>query len=467
MAKGNAKKVVGKQKFRMFISSLEQIVDIAERIRTILTDKDNPKPKHLEAMKKCPFWNFYRPFHEGIINVENMPKRHRAKKVFQLEGGKVLKSTAEHVAVIFGLQRIKGGEDHEFTLDPASNEGQHSLSRKQTEFVNTYFNGTTPMKKTDILDSLYATAGDVTKPDDFVKLLVLYFCIAVFFPNVAGCALPSKFLKYTFAMDQVSWPDMIHANLLQALKETKKPYSSVRGCIMYILFWFAELTHCISKNEGELGKCKPRFARWDTRRLALKIDKRGFTSLKQDLTGSFIDPLDEDEQRLMTPIEIRQAISDRMESDEDWELSPNRDNARHLDDQAPVYPFKKRKTNRKESHARDGNGNWNAEPENLPLSEPVMPAIPILPTQESGERENDTDVLHTTAEDLHGNDVHIQSFLSCSEAHTTGVESLEVGELVEELVDTTMNVSSSKCQVPDSILLLNLTSVDVGPFFEG
>ncbi|KAI3883703.1 hypothetical protein MKW92_038829, partial [Papaver armeniacum] len=201
MAKGKAKKVVGKQKFRMFISSLEQIVDIAERIRTILTDKDNPKPKHLKAMKKCPFWNFYRPFHEGIINVENMPKRHRgvehilntfdqAKKVFQLEGGKVLKSTAEHLAVIFGLQRIKGGEDHEFTLDPASNEGQQNLSLKQREFLKTYFNGTTPMKRADILVSLYATAGDVTKPDDFVKLLVLYFCLAVFFPNQSGHALP-------------------------------------------------------------------------------------------------------------------------------------------------------------------------------------------------------------------------------------------------------------------------------------
>ncbi|KAI3883704.1 hypothetical protein MKW92_038830, partial [Papaver armeniacum] len=59
------------------------------------------------------------------------------------------------------------------------------------------------------------------------------------------------------------------------------------------------------------------------------------------LTGSFIDPLDEDEQRLMTPIEIRQDSSDRIgekmvsdrESDEDWELSPNKDDARHLQDQ--------------------------------------------------------------------------------------------------------------------------------------
>ncbi|KAI3862567.1 hypothetical protein MKX03_037671 [Papaver bracteatum] len=42
--------------------------------------------------------------------------------------------------------------------------------------------------------------------------------------------------------------------LLEALKEADKPYNSVKGCIVYILFWFAEVTHSISKNEGELGK---------------------------------------------------------------------------------------------------------------------------------------------------------------------------------------------------------------------
>ncbi|KAI3948907.1 hypothetical protein MKW92_028450 [Papaver armeniacum] len=118
---------------------------------------------------------------------------------------------------------------------------------------------------------------------------------------------------------------------------------------------------------------------------------------------------------------------------------------------------------RKESNPPDGKGICNAEPENLPLSNSTMPAIPILPSQESGARENETDVLHTTVNDLHVNDVHIESFLSCSEAHTTGVESLEVGELVEEPVDATMNIYSSKCQDPDSTLLLALTSVDVTP----
>ncbi|KAI3878241.1 hypothetical protein MKX03_005070 [Papaver bracteatum] len=237
--------------------------------------------------------------------------------------GLSLQATAEQLAVIFGLQRIKDWAE-EFSLDPASNEGQHNLSLQQTEAI---------------LDSLYATAGDVTKPDDFVKLLVLYICVSIFFPNLSG--------------------------------------STNR-------FWFAEVTHCISKNKGVLGKCKPRFARWNARKLAEKIGNDGVPSLKQDLTGSFVDPLDEDEQSLMTPIKIRQATSDRIgekrvrdgdrdedwdlspdidsdegsdkdwelspdidldgESDEDWELSPDRDAARHLEDLAPVYPFKKRKT---------------------------------------------------------------------------------------------------------------------------
>ncbi|XP_026410560.1 uncharacterized protein LOC113305770 isoform X2 [Papaver somniferum] len=176
----------------------------------------------------------------------------------------------------------------------------------------------------------------------------------------------------------------------------------------------------------------------------------GMTSLKQDLTGSFIDPFDEDEQSLMTPIEIRQTTLDRIlekrvrdgdrdedldlspdsdldgESDEDWEfyldidsdgegdeaweLSPDRNASRRLEDLAHVYLSKKRKISRKESHPPDGKGICNAESENLPLSEPMMPSIPILPTQESGARENETDVLQTTVNDLHGNDVHIESF---------------------------------------------------------
>ncbi|RZC65193.1 hypothetical protein C5167_008881, partial [Papaver somniferum] len=242
--------------------------------------------------------------------------------------------------------------------------------------------------------------------------------------------------------------------LLESLKEAEKPYNSVKGCIVYILFWFAEVTHSISKNESELGKCKPRFARWNTRMLAEKIMNDGMISLKQD--------------SLMTPIEIRQTTLDRIlekkvrdgdrdeyldlspdsdldgESDEDWEFSldidsdgegdeawewsPGRNASRRLEDLAHVYLSKKRKISRKESHPPDGKGICNAEPENLPLSEPTMPSIPILLTQESGATENETDVLQTTVNDLHGNDVHIESFfLSCSEEHTTGVESLEVG----------------------------------------
>lgn len=52
----------------MFRLSPEQLCEIAEKIREKINDEDNPKPKHLEAMKNCPFWKFYRPFHEGRIH---------------------------------------------------------------------------------------------------------------------------------------------------------------------------------------------------------------------------------------------------------------------------------------------------------------------------------------------------------------------------------------------------------------
>ncbi|KAI3941188.1 hypothetical protein MKW92_051117, partial [Papaver armeniacum] len=102
-----------------------------------------------------------------------------------------------------------------------------------------------------------------------------------------------------------------------------------------------------------------------------------------------------------------------------------------------VYQSKKRKTSIEERRpCEEGKGVCNYEPERLPSTEPMMPAIPILPTQESGAKENDIDVLYTSVKDLHGNDVNIGILSSYYEAHTTGVESLEVGEIVEEPVDT-------------------------------
>ncbi|MCL7035197.1 hypothetical protein MKW94_008783, partial [Papaver nudicaule] len=267
---------------------------------------------------------------EHILNTFN-PK----KQVFEIQG-KVFKSTADQLAVIFGLQRIRFGEEEEYCVthpDP-------QIKAAQTRFWNTYLKGETQILMRDVIDSLYATAEDVNKSEDFVKLLVLYFCAAVFFPNRSGDKLSKKFLKHIFAMDQVSWPDLIHSYLLEALGEAEKPIIRLRGCTIYILFWFAEITHFIRKYEGEQGKSKPRFARWNTKVLAVKIANEGTTYLRQDLTGSFIDPLGEDKQSLITPIEIHQANSDRIgekmgkdrERDEDRELSPNRDAAHYLDD---------------------------------------------------------------------------------------------------------------------------------------
>ncbi|KAI3892409.1 hypothetical protein MKX03_012627, partial [Papaver bracteatum] len=425
-----------KKDCRTFRSSLEQLVEISENIRGIIKNK----PKHLEAIKKSPFWNFYRPFHQGRLNQAGMRKRQvglehilntfdQEKGVFRFGGDKEFKSTAEQLAVIFGLQRKmksareQGGEE-DFT----------SISIAHIIFCKTYLKGEKVMKRKDIIDALYVAAEDVTKPNDFVKLLVLYLCVAIFFPDQSGCKLPSVYLKYVFVMDEVSWPDLIHSYLMEALMDTKKPYKTLRGCTVYILYWFAEITHLISKYEGEQGRGKPRFVRWNTRMLAQKIGDAGMTTLKQDLTGSFIDPVDEAEQILMTPIEIRQADSDMIvekmvrerDTDGDSELSPDRNSK-------VVRQSKKRKIIIEEPRPCDGNRICNYEPEHLPSSEP--------------------------------NDVHTGNLSSCSEVRTMGVESLERNKL-EEPVDATMNASSSKCQALDSTLPIPI-SVDVSPSFAG
>ncbi|KAI3883697.1 hypothetical protein MKW92_038823 [Papaver armeniacum] len=350
------------------------------------------------------------------------------EQVFKFQGKK-FRSTPETLAVIFGLQRIKGGAELTMMDYP-----RPEIPVAQIVFCETYFKTRPAIQKRDILDSLYATAGDVSKPDDFVKLLVLYLCNTVFFATVGGNKMPKLYLNYIFAMDQVSWPDLIHSHLMEALMEAEKPYDSLKGCTIYILFWFAEVTHFISKIEGELGNCKPRFLRWNTMALVQKMKKEGITSLEQDLSGSFIDPLDKDEQSLMTPIEIRQANSDRIgkkvvrnrdsdedwelspdrDSDEDWELSPDRDAARCVEDLAHVNFSKKRKRGMEVSRPCEGKG---------------------------------------ICRDLHGNDVHIGNLSSSSEAKTTGIELLEVGELVGEPVDAAIKTCSSNCLTPDSTLL--------------
>ncbi|KAI3894052.1 hypothetical protein MKW92_026070 [Papaver armeniacum] len=499
-----------------FRSSLEQIVEIAENIRAKITDK----PKHLEAMQKCPFWNFYRPFHEGRINERDMRKKHMGlelilntfdpvKEVFQLQGEKEFKSTPQHLALIFGFQRIKWREDYTIRY-PYKPE----LYAAQTVFCTTYLKGATLIKKKDIIDSLYATAEDVTKPDDFVKLLVLYFCVAIFFPDLSGGRLPSKiYLNYIFAMDQISWPDLIHSHLMEALREAEKPYISVKGCTVYILFWFAEVTHFISKNEGELGKWKPRFARWNLKLLADKIENEGMTFLKQDLTGSFIDPLEKGEETLITPIELHQANSHRIDDKMDRHrngdsesyqkrdaelfdirsffhilqvvyqskkrkisieepmmpaipiLPTQKSEPKENDNDGSVFLSKKRKASIEEFQPREGMGICNCEDEHLYSSEPItIPAIPILVTQESMSNENENNIHHNTMKDSCGMDVHKWSMSSCPGAKTTETE---VSELVGEPVDATINTSCSKGLTFDSCLLNISTSVDAIPIPPG
>ncbi|KAI3893498.1 hypothetical protein MKX03_022826, partial [Papaver bracteatum] len=116
-----------------------------------------------------------------------------------------------------------------------------------------------------------------------------------------------------------------------------------------------------------------------------------------------------------------------------------------------VCQSKKKKVSIKEPPTcEEGKGGCNYEPEHLPSSEPMMPAIPILPTLESGAKENANSVLYISMKDLHGNDVHTGNSSSCYEVNTKGVESVEVAELVKEPVDATVDMSYSKFQTRDS-----------------
>ncbi|RZC76292.1 hypothetical protein C5167_000448 [Papaver somniferum] len=116
---------------------------------------------------------------------------------------------------------------------------------------------------------------------------------------------------------------------------------------------------------------------------------------------------------------------------------------------APVFPSKKRKMSTKKPVPYKGTGIGNYEPEHFLSSEPItIPAIPIL---------------HTSVKHSHDKDVPIGNMSSSSGAETRGIESLEVGELVEVSADATMKTSSSKGLATDSTLLNILASIDVFP----
>ncbi|XP_026412409.1 uncharacterized protein LOC113308141 isoform X1 [Papaver somniferum] len=75
--------------------------------------------------------------------------------------------------------------------------------------------------------------------------------------------------------------------------------------------------------------------------------------------------------------------------------------------------------------------------------------------------ENENNIPHASVKDYRGKHVQIGNMPSCSGSKTTGVESLEVGELLKEPVDAAMSLSTSKGLTPDSALLNISTSIDV------
>ncbi|XP_026427883.1 uncharacterized protein LOC113323758 [Papaver somniferum] len=127
-------------------------------------------------------------------------------------------------------------------------------------------------------------------------------------------------------------------------------------------------------------------------------------------------------------------------------------------DPDPLFLSKKRKISTEESRPGDGKGIGNHE------SEPMtIPGTPILRTLEFVIKEKEKDIPHTSVKHSHGINVPKRNMSSCSGAETTGIGSLEMGELAEEPVDATMDASSSKGLITDSTLLNILTSIDVFP----
>ncbi|RZC74976.1 hypothetical protein C5167_050460 [Papaver somniferum] len=125
-------------------------------------------------------------------------------------------------------------------------------------------------------------AADETKADEFVKFFVMFLLVSVFVPNKGGRSLAAKYLYMVFDMNKVCWPQVFHDYLLESIIDCDGDVENVVGCVIYPLYWVAEMT-MIAKRKDGLDRY-PRFARWNLGNVCQQILENfdGF-SHKKDL----------------------------------------------------------------------------------------------------------------------------------------------------------------------------------------
>ncbi|RZC55833.1 hypothetical protein C5167_014701 [Papaver somniferum] len=260
--------------------SLHHLCELAVKIKELIKNKQ----LHLKALKSCPFWRFFEPFYDGVMSKDELIKKTKA--------------------VIMFLSTIENRLDEADDID-------EDLVKKVNVFVANYFAGNKKTKKTDIEKRMLEAANDETRADDFVKFFVMFLLVSVFVPNKCGQTLAAKYLYMVFDMNKVCWPEVFHDYVLDSIMTNRTDVENVVGCVIYPLYWLAEMTKIAQRKHG-LDKY-PRFARWNLSNICQQV-LSNFENLEEKTElwskenighrkGSFLLQYDESEMRLADPVD--------------------------------------------------------------------------------------------------------------------------------------------------------------------
>ncbi|RZC89137.1 hypothetical protein C5167_030837 [Papaver somniferum] len=296
--------------------SLHHLCELAVKIKALIKNKQ----LHLKALKSCPFWRFFEPFYDGVMNKDELIQKTKAVIMFlstienRLDGKlpycfklarsrkMTLRTIPEHFAVTFGFQMVNYVEEDDIDED---------LVKKVNVFVANYFAGNKKTKETDIEKRMLEAGNDETRADDFVKFFVMFLLVSVFVPNKYGQTLAAKYLYMVFDMNKMCWPEVFHDYVLDSIMTNRTDVENVVGCVIYPLYWLAEMTKIAQRKHG-LYKY-PRFSRWNLSNICQQV-LSNFENLEEKTElwskenighrkGSFLLQYDESEMRLADPVD--------------------------------------------------------------------------------------------------------------------------------------------------------------------
>ncbi|XP_026417334.1 uncharacterized protein LOC113312812 [Papaver somniferum] len=133
----------------------------------------------------------------------------------------------------------------------------------------------------------------------------MFLLVSLFVPKKCGQTLAAKYLYMVFDMNKVCWPEVFHDYVLDSIMTNRTDVENVVGCVIYPLYWLAEMTKIAQRKHG-LDKY-PRFARWNLSNICQQV-LSNFENLEEKTElwskenighrkGSFLLQYDESEMR--------------------------------------------------------------------------------------------------------------------------------------------------------------------------